>query len=125
LSGIGSHPPVSPLLAAVKGRCPRCGEGKLFAGLLSLVSRCGSCGLDLSGQDVGDGPVAFVVLILGATTVGLAILLEVLVAPPMWLQLAIWTPVILGGSILLLRVFKAWLVAQQFRHRALGSVASR
>jgi len=74
---------------------------------------------------VGDGPVAFVVLILGATTVGLAILLEVLVAPPMWLQLAIWTPVILGGSILLLRVFKAWLVAQQFRHRALGSVASR
>ena len=74
---------------------------------------------------MGDGPVAFVVLILGATTVGLAILLEVLVAPPMWLQLAIWTPVILGGSILLLRVFKAWLVAQQFRHRALGSEASR
>ena len=114
---------VSLVNAALRCRCPRCGEGKLFDGLLSVVERCPQCGLDLAAQDTGDGAVVFVVLFLGAIVVGLAILVEILFAPPLWLHVVLWTPVILGGAILMLRPLKAGLIALQYRHRALGDPA--
>ncbi len=115
------YPPVSPLAAALLCRCPRCGEGKLYDGLLSVAPVCARCGLDLSAHDAGDGPAVFVVLILGALTVGLAILVEVLFAPPLWVHVLLWTPTVIGGSILLLRPLKAGLIALQYRHRQLGA----
>ena len=69
----GGAPPVAPLTAALKGRCPQCGEGRLFAGFLTVAPRCTECGLDLSKQDSGDGPAVFVILILGFVVVGLAL----------------------------------------------------
>jgi uncharacterized protein (DUF983 family) len=114
------YSPVPVLTAALRCRCPRCGEGKLFNGLLTVAPRCSACGLDLAAQDAGDGPAVFVVLILGAIVVGLAILVEVEFAPPMWVHLLLWTPVVIGGAIALLRPLKAWLIAMQYRHRLLG-----
>ena len=113
--------PVPVLAAALHCRCPRCGKGKLYDGLLTVASRCGVCGLDLAAQDAGDGPAVFVVLILGALVVGLALLVEIEFAPPLWVHLVVWTPVIIGGAILLLRPLKAWLIAMQYRHRLLGT----
>lgn len=115
------YPPVSPLAAALRCRCPRCGEGKLYDGLLSVAPVCARCGLDLRAQDAGDGPAVFVVLILGAVTVGLAIVVEIVFAPPLWLHAVLWTPVVIGGAILLLRPLKAGLIALQYRHRTLGA----
>ena len=114
------YPPVSTLAVAFACRCPRCGKGKLYQGLLTVTPRCAQCGLDLAAQDAGDGPAVFVILILGAIVVGLAILVEIAFAPPLWVHLALWTPVIIGGAILLLRVMKAWLIAMQYRHHLLG-----
>jgi uncharacterized protein (DUF983 family) len=119
VSGAGD-PPVSALVAGLLCRCPRCGTGKLYNGLLTVAPRCAVCGLDLAAEDAGDGATAFVVLILGAIVVGLAILVEIEFAPPLWVQLVLWTPVIFGGSIALLRVVKAWLIAMQYRHHRLG-----
>ncbi len=115
-----SHPPVSPLVAALLCRCPRCGQGKLYDGMLSVAARCAFCGLDLRAQDAGDGPAVFVILILGAVVVALAILVEIVFAPPLWVHALMWTPVVLIGAILLLRPLKAGLIALQYRHRALG-----
>jgi uncharacterized protein (DUF983 family) len=42
----------------------------------------------------------------------------------MWVHLVLWVPAILGGSIALLRPFKAILVALQYRHKA-GEVGTR
>jgi uncharacterized protein (DUF983 family) len=114
---------VSLLAAALKCRCPRCGQGKLYDGLLAVAPRCQACDLDLAAQDAGDGPAVFVVLILGAVVVGLAILVELLFSPPLWVHVVLWTPVILGGAILMLRPLKAGLIALQYRHRALGGPA--
>lgn len=114
------HPPVPILAAALRCRCPRCGQGKLFDGLLTVAPRCDACGLDLAAQDAGDGPAVFVVLILGALVVGLAILVEVEFAPPFWVHLVLWTPVVIGGAIALLRPLKAGLIAMQYRHHLLG-----
>jgi uncharacterized protein (DUF983 family) len=115
-----ADPPVSPLTAALLCRCPRCGRGALYAGLLSVAPRCAVCGLDLKAQDAGDGPAVFVVLILGALVVGAAIWVEVVFAPPLWVHVVLWTPVVFAGAIAMLRPLKAGLIALQYRHRLLG-----
>ena len=117
----GDYPPVSILDAALRCRCPRCGEGKLYDGLLSVAPACTGCGLDLSAEDSGDGAAVFVILILGAVTVGLAIAVQILFSPPLWVHMMLWTPLVIGGAILLLRPLKAGLIALQYRHRQLGA----
>ena len=112
-------PPVSLAHAAFACRCPRCGEGRLFTGLLSVRPSCPACGLDLSAQDAGDGPAVFVILFLGLIVVGLAAIVEIKFAPPLWLHLMLWTPLIVGGAILMLRPLKAGLIALQYKHNLL------
>lgn len=119
MSGEG-YPPVSVLEAAVLCRCPRCGSGNLYSGVLTVAPRCNVCDLDLQAEDSGDGPAVFVILILGALVVLLASIVEVEFAPPLWVQLVLWTPVIFGGAIAMLRMFKAGLIALQYQHRNLG-----
>jgi len=111
------YPPVSPLSAGLGCRCPRCGQGKLYDGFLQVAKECDRCGLDLSEQDSGDGAVAFVTLILGFVAVGLALWIEFSFEPPLWVHAVLWPPIILGGTIAMLRPLKAFLIAQQYRHR--------
>jgi uncharacterized protein (DUF983 family) len=114
-----AYPNVSLLSAALAGRCPRCGRGRLFDGLLSIAPRCAECGLDLSAQDAGDGPAVFVILLLGAIIVGLAAAVEIAFAPPIWVHIAIFVPLTVIGAIALLRPLKAGLIFLQYRYRGL------
>jgi uncharacterized protein (DUF983 family) len=118
-SGARHFAPVSLTRAALACRCPRCGEGALFTGLLTVRPSCPTCGLDLSAQDAGDGPAVFVIFFLGLIVVGLAAIVEIKFSPPIWVHLVLWTPLILGGAILMLRPLKAGLIALQFRHNPL------
>ena len=111
--------PVSIFRVALLSRCPRCGEGPLFAGLLTVRPACPTCGLDLSAQDSGDGPAVFVILFLGIIVVGLAAWVELKFAPPLWLHAVLWTPLIVAGAIAMLRPLKAGLIALQYRHNIL------
>jgi len=113
------YAPVSLAHAALLCRCPRCGEGRIFAGLLTVRAACPACGLDLSAEDAGDGPAVFLIFFLGALAVGLAAWLEIEFSPPVWVDLAILTPVVLGGAIGLLRPLKAGMIALQYRHNLL------
>ncbi len=113
--------PVSILRAGLLCRCPRCGEGRLFTDILhflKVAETCEVCALDLRPEDSGDGPAVFVMFITGPMVVALAILLEVLFQPPLWVHAVLWTPTILLTSIALLRPLKAVLIALQYRHRA-------
>lgn len=110
---------VSAARAALSCRCPRCGEGRIFAGLLTVRAACSVCGLDLSAEDAGDGPAVFVIFFLGAVAVGIAALLEIEFEPPIWVHLALLTPLIIGGAVLLLRPLKAYMIALQYRHNLL------
>jgi uncharacterized protein (DUF983 family) len=114
-------PAVSPLRAALGCRCPQCGEGRLFSGLLSVRQACEVCGLDLSGQDAGDGPAVFAILFLGMLFVGLAALVEIRFSPPLWVHLLLWGPLILTGAVAMLRPLKAGLIALQYHLRRLGN----
>jgi uncharacterized protein (DUF983 family) len=114
------RPAVSTLAAALLCRCPRCGRGKLYDGIVSIAPRCAVCGLDLRAHDAGDGPIVFVVFLLGAIVVALAVVVEFTFAPPLWVHAVLWAPVVLIGSIVMLRPLKAGFIALQYRHRALG-----
>ena len=107
----------SSLQAAVAGNCPRCGAHTLFAGWVGFAERCSSCGLDYSSFNVGDGPAAFLIFIVGTITVVSALVVDGAFSPPWWVHL-VWIPVALGLTIGGLRVSKAWLLAQEYRHRA-------
>jgi uncharacterized protein (DUF983 family) len=117
LSGRRGAAPPSALAAGLRCRCPACGEGALFEGFLAVRPRCAVCGLDLSAQDSGDGPVAFIVLIAGAIVVALALITEVRYEPPIWLHLVLWLPLTMILVLALMRPFKAILIAAQYKHR--------
>ena len=106
------------LRAALRSRCPRCGQGRLYSGFLKVVERCDVCGLNLAAHDTGDGPVPFIVLVVGGIVVGFALWLEVTYSPPLWVHAVLWPPVILGMSLYLLRFVKSLLIALQLKHRA-------
>jgi len=109
---------VSPFYAGLRSRCPRCGRGPLFAGYLKLRERCEACGLDFSFANSGDGPAVFIVLIAGFIVTGGALLVEVFHQPPLWVHAALWLPLGLALPLLLLRPFKATLLALQYRFQA-------
>ncbi|HLY05609.1 MAG TPA: DUF983 domain-containing protein [Rhizomicrobium sp.] len=106
------------LSAAVLSRCPRCGQGPLFAGYLRIAPNCLRCGLDYALFDVGDGASVFVILIVGFLVVGAALITEVAWSPPYWVHAVLWLPAIailtLGG----LRLAKSTLMVLQYRHQA-------
>ncbi len=108
---------VSPIWAALAGRCPRCGQGKLFAGLLTVRPACLVCGLDLSAHDAGDGPAVAVILVLGALIVGLAFWVEFTFSPPLWVHAVLWPVVTVPLAIVMMRPLKAGLIVLQYRYR--------
>jgi uncharacterized protein (DUF983 family) len=112
------YPPLPATATGLRGRCPRCGEGRLFSGLLGLAPRCQACGLDFDFSDAGDGPAVFVIMIVGFIVVGLALYVEFTFGPPFWVHALLWVPLILALSIGLLRPLKGFLIAQQYLHRA-------
>jgi uncharacterized protein (DUF983 family) len=110
--------PVDPVKAGIACACPRCGQGKLYDGLIKVRPACTACGLDYSFADAGDGPAVFVILIIGFVVVGLALWMEVNYNPPIWLHLLLWIPLTIGLSLWLLRVLKSLLIALQFKNKA-------
>ena len=109
---------MSALSTGLACRCPRCGRGRLFRGFLSVVPACESCGLDLTGADSADGPAVFIILIVGALVVALALVTEVLFSPPIWVHMILWGPLIIVASLGVLRPAKALLIALQYKHSA-------
>ena len=107
----------APLGTAIRGDCPRCGAPGLFSGWVRFADKCGKCGLDYSAFNVGDGPAAFLILVIGAiVTVG-ALVLDASAEPPWWVHL-LWVPVTAALTIGGLRIAKAWLLGQEYREQA-------
>jgi uncharacterized protein (DUF983 family) len=94
-----------PIGRGLRGRCPRCGEGRLFQGFLGLRPRCEHCGLDYGFADAGDGPAVFVIT-------------EIMYQPPYWVHAALWLPLILLLTLGPLRPIKGLLIALQYHHKA-------
>lgn len=110
--------PVDPVRAGLAGRCPRCGEGRLFSGFLAVGKECTNCGLDYSYADAGDGPAVFVILIIGFIVVGLALWVEVTYSPTLLIHFLLWIPLSLALGLLSLRWIKGILLTLQYANKA-------
>jgi uncharacterized protein (DUF983 family) len=118
-----SHAP-SSLRSGLLCRCPRCGEGGLYSGFLRLAKRCDRCGLDYGFADPADGPAFFVMTGVGILVIAVWAWAVVAFQPPIWLQFATVFPALLAGCLGTLRPVKAWLVAEQYIHKASEGGAS-
>lgn len=107
-----------PVMAGLKGLCPRCGAHTLFLGWVKLADRCRVCGLDFAGFNVGDGPAAFLTLVIGALIVGLAITVLLVFAPPWWVHVLLWPALTLALILASLRASKGVLLALEYRNSA-------
>jgi uncharacterized protein (DUF983 family) len=112
------YPPVDPIKAGFAAACPRCGQGRLFEGLVKIRPACSACGLDYAFADSGDGPAIFVILIADCVMLALALWTEFTFAPPIWVHVILWGPLTIALSLWLLRSIKAILVALQYRNNA-------
>jgi uncharacterized protein (DUF983 family) len=103
-----------------RGRCPRCGEGKLFRAFLKVDDHCSTCGLDFTPHRADDLPAYLVIVIVGHIVVPLALLIETNYSPPIALQLAIYLPLTLFASLALLQPVKGAVVGMQWALRMHG-----
>jgi uncharacterized protein (DUF983 family) len=103
-----------------RGRCPRCGEGKLFRAFLKTADSCSNCGQDFTPHRADDLPAYLVIVIVGHIVVPLALMIETNYSPPVALQLAIYLPITFVASLALLQPVKGAVVGMQWALRMHG-----
>ena len=87
---------------------------------LKVDNSCSVCGLDFTPHRADDLPAYLVIVIVGHIVVPLALLIETNYAPPVALQLAIYLPMTLIASLLLLQPVKGTVVGLQWALRMHG-----
>ena len=107
-----------PLWTAMKrgflGRCPHCGEGKLFRSFVKTVDRCEHCREEMYHHRADDLPAYLVVVIVGHIVVGAFMGIEATSTLSTWQHLAIWIPLTIALALALLRPVKGAVVGLQY-----------
>jgi uncharacterized protein (DUF983 family) len=103
-----------------RGRCPRCGQGKLFRAFLKVDNNCSVCGLDFTPHRADDLPAYLVIVIVGHIVVPIALIIETDYSPPVALQLSIYLPLVMILSLVLLQPVKGTVVGLQWALRMHG-----
>jgi uncharacterized protein (DUF983 family) len=98
--------------------CPKCGGKTLFKGVIEFAPSCRACGLDISAFNVGDGPAAFLTMIISTLVIILSLSVESAWHPPFWVHVLLWVPFTIGAVIWGLRAAKAALLAAEYRTNA-------
>lgn len=115
-SVVDYYPQQSSIKTGLRCACPRCGQGKLYTGILTIRESCEVCDFEYGRLNADDGPAFFIIVLYSAIILPLAAWFQFAVEPPVWVHMVIWLPIIVIGAILLMRPFKAWLLAQQLKH---------
>jgi uncharacterized protein (DUF983 family) len=108
------------MLRGWRGRCPSCGNGRLFRAFLKVVDACPACHEDLHHHRADDAPAYFVILIVGHLVVPLALAVEIEYALSYWLHALLWLPLTFGLALFLLPRIKGAIVGFQWAHRMHG-----
>src|SRR5437868_5253961 len=86
------HPLVPSVFRGLKGRCPACGEGKLFWRYLKVSDHCPKCRHELVRYPADDGPAYLTILLMGHL-----IIAPLLFFPIVWKAPALYSvPIILS-----------------------------
>jgi len=107
----------------LRGRCPVCGEGKLFAGFLTIAPACERCGAAFAHIHADDAPPYIVIFLVGHLLVPVIFWVEKTWMPPMWLHMALWLPLFTIICTLMLRPVKGAVLGWMLRLGPLGDTA--
>lgn len=108
------------ILRGFRGRCPNCGQGRMFRNFLKVADHCPACREELFHQRADDFPAYLVIVLVGHIVVPLMLLVEIEYAPPLWLQGMFWSAVTLGLALALIQPIKGAVVAVQWFGRMHG-----
>lgn len=113
-----SGKPARPLWNAMRngllGKCPHCGEGRLFSSFVKTVDVCEHCGERIDHHRADDLPAYLVVVIVGHIVVGAFMGVEAATTLSTWQHLAIWLPLTVLLAVALLRPVKGAVVGLQW-----------
>jgi uncharacterized protein (DUF983 family) len=114
MTTVPSRSALQPVLRGLRGRCPNCGEGRLFGAFLKVNDHCAACGEALYHHRADDFPAYVVILLVGHLVVPLVLAVEMAFAPPLWVHAMLWLPLILGLTIGLLQPVKGAIIGFQW-----------
>jgi uncharacterized protein (DUF983 family) len=107
----------SPLATARRGlfgRCPACGDGRMFRAFLKVADNCPLCAEELHHHRADDFPAYVVIVVVGHIVIPLVLLAETQFAPSYWVHMALWPAFTLGLGLALLQPVKGAIVALQW-----------
>jgi uncharacterized protein (DUF983 family) len=110
----------SAMLHGWRGRCPSCGEGRMFHAFLKVADHCPACGEALHHQRSDDAPAYFVILVVGHVVVPIVLAVETAFTPAYWIHAVLWLPLTIGMSLALIQPIKGALVGLQWAQRMHG-----
>jgi uncharacterized protein (DUF983 family) len=105
-----------PAMRGFLGRCPKCGEGRLFRAFLKVDDHCPACGEELHHHRADDFPAYLVIVIVGHIVCALVLAVEVEYSPPLWVHVMLWGPLTLGMALALIQPVKGAIVGFQWQH---------
>ena len=108
------------LARGLRRRCPNCGRGRLFRAYLKPVEACADCREALGHIRADDAPPYFTIVVVGHVVVGLALLAEMTLRPPMWAHMTAWPALTLGLTFLLLPPIKGAIIGLMWRLKLRG-----
>ena len=103
------------------GKCPHCGEGKMFRAYLKVVEECAVCGENLSHQRSDDAAPYMTIFVVGHI-IGTGILIgeEYFDPVPYWFSFSVWPIMTLILSLWLLPIMKGGLIGLQWAMKMHG-----
>ncbi|WP_295555147.1 DUF983 domain-containing protein [uncultured Hyphomicrobium sp.] len=108
------------MLRGWRQKCPACGKGALYGKYLKVLDTCPACGEELFHQRADDAPPYFTMVVVGHVVIGGVLVLEKAFAPPSWVHLALWMPLTVALSLVLLPRVKGTLIGLQWALRMHG-----
>ncbi len=102
------------------GRCPICGQGRLYRGYLRLVACCACCAAPLGMVHADDAPPYFTIFITAHLIIAAVVLIDRQTDLPIWAMIAFFLPVTVMIAMLLLRPVKGATVGAMLRLGLIG-----
>lgn len=109
------------MMRGMIGRCPHCGQGKLFRGYLTQVEACSACSERFGHIRTDDGPAWLTILLAGHILIPLFAGILPYVNWPDWLILAVVLLLTLATTLLLLPRSKGVFIGLVWRLGCIGS----
>lgn len=102
------------------GKCPHCGEGRLFGKFLKVAPQCSVCGEEFHHQRADDMPPYIVMFIVGHVVISALLAVEMETNWPTWVHVAVWPTLAVIMGLALIQPVKGAIIGLQWALRMHG-----